>query len=113
MVIFITLGLGIPAILVLTLAQWTTNTSNLYSSSLGLAVLFPNTSKKLITLVAGIIATTLAILGIFDIFVVFLSFITIFIPPVGGIYTAEYYRSEEHTSELQSRGHLVCRLLLE
>src|SRR5207253_7879324 len=24
-----------------------------------------------------------------------------------------YDRSEEHTSELQSRGHLVCRLLLE
>src|SRR5437660_6152200 len=24
-----------------------------------------------------------------------------------------YTRSEEHTSELQSRGHLVCRLLLE
>src|SRR5690625_7792693 len=24
-----------------------------------------------------------------------------------------YIRSEEHTSELQSRGHLVCRLLLE
>src|SRR5690625_196462 len=26
---------------------------------------------------------------------------------------AEDLRSEEHTSELQSRGHLVCRLLLE
>src|SRR5690625_5461664 len=25
----------------------------------------------------------------------------------------ESCRSEEHTSELQSRGHLVCRLLLE
>src|SRR5690625_2108150 len=25
----------------------------------------------------------------------------------------KYQRSEEHTSELQSRGHLVCRLLLE
>src|SRR5437660_6321701 len=25
----------------------------------------------------------------------------------------EDVRSEEHTSELQSRGHLVCRLLLE
>src|SRR5437660_4562240 len=24
-----------------------------------------------------------------------------------------FCRSEEHTSELQSRGHLVCRLLLE
>src|SRR5690625_3569332 len=26
---------------------------------------------------------------------------------------ASFRRSEEHTSELQSRGHLVCRLLLE
>src|SRR5690625_6516100 len=26
---------------------------------------------------------------------------------------ADELRSEEHTSELQSRGHLVCRLLLE
>src|SRR5690625_5988510 len=24
-----------------------------------------------------------------------------------------FFRSEEHTSEVQSRGHLVCRLLLE
>src|SRR5439155_20970769 len=29
------------------------------------------------------------------------------------ITTAVVPRSEEHTSELQSRGHLVCRLLLE
>src|SRR5690625_6468582 len=29
----------------------------------------------------------------------------------GILYVLE--RSEEHTSELQSRGHLVCRLLLE
>src|SRR5690625_5530744 len=28
-------------------------------------------------------------------------------------YTVSRQRSEEHTSELQSRGHLVCRLLLE
>src|SRR5439155_26094217 len=27
--------------------------------------------------------------------------------------TVQVSRSEEHTSELQSRGHLVCRLLLE
>src|SRR5439155_21375101 len=27
--------------------------------------------------------------------------------------TLRHRRSEEHTSELQSRGHLVCRLLLE
>src|SRR5207253_8973412 len=41
-------------------------------------------------------------------------------PPGGGSQSpsptwsaARWARSEEHTSELQSRGHLVCRLLLE
>src|SRR5690625_7051384 len=29
------------------------------------------------------------------------------------VYRRNTLRSEEHTSELQSRGHLVCRLLLE
>src|SRR5690625_6170752 len=32
---------------------------------------------------------------------------------IGLSYLAGGTRSEEHTSELQSRGHLVCRLLLE
>src|SRR5437870_2224737 len=31
----------------------------------------------------------------------------------GEVYPLDIFRSEEHTSELQSRGHLVCRLLLE
>src|SRR5690625_6489460 len=31
----------------------------------------------------------------------------------GSIGHVDSSRSEEHTSELQSRGHLVCRLLLE
>src|SRR2546422_8099815 len=30
-----------------------------------------------------------------------------------GVYSSTGIRSEEHTSELQSRLHLVCRLLLE
>src|SRR5207253_8115060 len=30
-----------------------------------------------------------------------------------GEAVVKLHRSEEHTSELQSRGHLVCRLLLE
>src|SRR5690625_5893870 len=30
-----------------------------------------------------------------------------------GAASRAFARSEEHTSELQSRGHLVCRLLLE
>src|SRR5438045_4709293 len=31
----------------------------------------------------------------------------------GAVYIESVFRSEEHTSELQSLRHLVCRLLLE
>src|SRR5690625_5659686 len=34
-------------------------------------------------------------------------------PSLTGLTWLYLGRSEEHTSELQSRGHLVCRLLLE
>src|SRR5690625_7023834 len=37
----------------------------------------------------------------------------VFTEPDGISDASERKRSEEHTSELQSRGHLVCRLLLE
>src|SRR5437870_2415106 len=37
----------------------------------------------------------------------------LYIPAPHTIYREIVCRSEEHTSELQSRGHLVCRLLLE
>src|SRR3712207_7498753 len=35
------------------------------------------------------------------------------VPPVPGRRVVGVVRSEEHTSELQSRQYLVCRLLLE
>src|SRR2546429_7031610 len=51
-------------------------------------------------------------LGLFSSFAVAFSYIS----PSTGIFTlfaTANERSEEHTSELQSRLHLVCRLLLE
>src|SRR5207253_2598481 len=45
------------------------------------------------------------------------AFVKVARPPFGflleSVVGGERWRSEEHTSELQSRGHLVCRLLLE
>ncbi|MUV38762.1 Cytosine permease [Lentibacillus sp. JNUCC-1] len=89
--IFLGVGLGIPSFFVLTLAQWTTNTNNLYGSGLGLAVLFQNVPKGLMTLFAGLFATGLAFFGIFDHFEAFLNLISIFVPPIGGVYLSEYF----------------------
>src|SRR5690625_7102095 len=45
---------------------------------------------------------------------VFIIFLAILWPKIENKRHAIFLmRSEEHTSELQSRGHLVCRLLLE
>ncbi|CAM4132073.1 cytosine permease [Lederbergia lenta] len=89
--IMITVGLGIPGILVLILAQWTTNTSNAYSSGLSLSVIFTRTNKAVLTLVAGGLGTLLAVFGIYDHFINFLTIMTMFIAPIGGVYTASYY----------------------
>src|SRR5207253_9123624 len=51
----------------------------------------------------------------FVLFVVFGGLLVLRWPKLAWIHlpAVAWARSEEHTSELQSRGHLVCRLLLE
>src|SRR5690625_2874897 len=52
---------------------------------------------------------------IFELYVnkIFLGHRAYGIAAASEVYYNKPLRSEEHTSELQSRGHLVCRLLLE
>src|SRR5256884_7361217 len=44
---------------------------------------------------------------------IFMGLVGAFTLLIAGVGVANIMRSEEHTSELQSRLHLVCRLLLE
>lgn len=89
--IMIGIGWGTGAMLVLILAQWTTNNTNLYSSALGFSVVFKSIPKYIITIFAGVIGTTLAVLGIYDNFITFLNILSIMIPPVGGLYVADFF----------------------
>lgn len=89
--IFLILGLPIPGIIVLTLAQWTTNTSNIYSSALSIALVLKKIPQKKLTILLGLIATLLAVLGIYEGFINFLNILGIVVAPVGGVYVAEYY----------------------
>ncbi|WP_233880767.1 cytosine permease [Virgibacillus halodenitrificans] len=88
--IMLGLGWGTAALLILILAQWTTNDNNLYSSALGFAVIFQKVPKSIITIAAGAIGTGMAVSGIYENFIPFLNFLSALIPPIGGIYVADF-----------------------
>jgi cytosine permease len=85
------LGMGVPALAMIIFATWTSNANNLYSTSLTLATIFTRYEKWKITVAAGLLGTILAALGIMDYFVNFLLFLGICIPPIAGIYIADFF----------------------
>ena len=89
------LGLGIPVLIVMVFATWTTNINNLYSASLSIARMMPSVRDWVITLVSGVIGTLLALAGIMDHFVEFLILLGIIVPPIAGVYLADYFLLRE------------------
>jgi cytosine permease len=94
------MGLGVIGLLVLIFATWTTNTGNLYSNALVLKTIFTGVPQWLIVVIAGLLGTLLAIIGITDYFIGFLIFLGISIPPVAGIYIADYFFVHNRNYEL-------------
>jgi cytosine permease len=88
--IFLRLGMGTSALLILILAQWTTNDNSLYSSALGFSVVFRAAPKWQLSVAAGLIGTALAASGLYGRFIPFLSALTVLITPLSGIFVAEY-----------------------
>jgi cytosine permease len=85
------LGLGVVAIVVLILAQWTTNSSNIYSAALSFAAINKRFSRRVVTIVGGVIGILIAVLGASDVFIPFISAIGIIIAPYGGVYLAAFF----------------------
>lgn len=88
--IMIGIGWGTGGMLVLILAQWTTNNTNIYSSALGFSVIFQKVPKSILTMIGGAIGTVFAISGIYEHFIPFLNVLGVLIPPIGGVYTADF-----------------------
>lgn len=86
----VAVGLGVPALIVLIAAQWTTNDNNLYSSSLAFSNIV-KVKKSKIVLVLGIIATIAGAFGIVDYFTPWLVLLGVGFPPVAGIIIADYF----------------------
>ena len=113
--IFLILGLALPGMLVLTLAQWTTNSSNIYSSSLSIALVLKNIPHKKLTIGLGLVGTALAVFGIYEGFIGFLNLLSIVVAPVGGVYVAEYYivkAAFENIKEYKETEQVVVRSII-
>lgn len=91
MAIFFALGLGGIAVVVLILAQWTTNTTNLYSAGLSFAAISPRLRRRTVTAILGVIGIVVGVIGAADYFVPFILVIGTIIAPYGGVYLAAYF----------------------
>jgi len=89
--ILVAAGVGVPALLVIVLATWTSNDKNLYESALSLTTLFPRGERWQLTAASGAIGTLLATWGIFEHFIDLLVFLGIGIAPVAGVYLADFH----------------------
>jgi cytosine permease len=95
-------GLGAPALVIMILATWTTNTNNLYSASLGIAQVLPRVPDGVITLACGVLGGAFGLLGIMEYFVDFLLILGVAIPPLAGIYLVDFYRLHRSRYELHT-----------
>ncbi len=93
--VFMVLGLGLPAIIMVALSAWTTNDSNLYSASLNFSAIFTRWPKWQIASVVGALGTVLALFGILSQFMSFLLFIGIVMMPITATYITDYFFHKE------------------
>lgn len=102
--IMITLGIGIPAFLLLLLGSWSSNVLCLYSSGLSMATIFTRMHLRYLILIIGAVGTIIAFVDMQNYLVNFLLLLGIAIPPVASIYVIEaliFRQSNCNVNDLQ------------
>lgn len=91
--VMIMAGMGVvfAALFVLVFATWSTNITNLYSSTLTLSTFVDNVPTWKITVAGSIFATTIAVAGMASYFTGFLLFIGVAATPLVGVYVVDYF----------------------
>lgn len=81
----VSLGIGLPALLVFLLAAWMDASASLYSGCLSLATLFPKLRFRIVVVAAGCLGALLAVLHAEQFFMSFLQVLSISLPPVAAV----------------------------
>lgn len=99
-IIMTSLGLGVPALVLLVFKAWATNSGNLYSGSLGFATILERFPHWGVVVSAGSLGIALAVFGISDYLRPYLLLLGITIPPVCGIYLADFFLLRQQKYEI-------------
>lgn len=100
--ILIMAGMGVvfAALFVLVFATWSTNITNLYSSTLTLSTFATKTPSWKITVFGAIIATFAAVGGFASYFSDFLLFIGVCVTPLVGVYAVDFFLANDRDYDL-------------
>ncbi|GAB5413560.1 MAG: cytosine permease [Congregibacter sp.] len=106
MTYMVLMGFGGIALAVLVFATWTTNVINLYSTALASCASIPFGNYRNVVLVAGVLGTGAALVGISERLIDFLVVMGVLVPPVAGVYLADFFILGRRDF---SEAHLVAR----
>ena len=84
------MGIIVMAMIILIFNIWTTNTTAAYSFGVAGAEFFNKPNKAPFVIGGLIIATIMAVTGIYEVFISFLTFLGIFVPALGGLIIGDY-----------------------
>ncbi len=100
MIYMISLGVLASAFIILVFATWTTNSVNLYSTTLAAAVIVPKVPEWKLLLGCGFLGTGMAVAGLAEYFISFLEWLGVIVPPIAGIYLADFFVLKRQTFDL-------------
>jgi cytosine permease len=96
------LGMAVSGVIMLVFATWTTNAYNLYSATLAFAPIFRRIDRWMLVIAISIVGTGIALLGILDHFMQWVGFLAVAVPPVAGVYVADFLIFSRHERDLES-----------
>lgn len=102
-------GWAFAAVVVIALTTWVHMNATLYSASLNLAAIVKSVPRWKLTVAAGIAGTTVALIGIISKYVPFLVILSVVLPPIAGVYTADFFLR----GQLYLRGRIDAARQLE
>ena len=95
----------IPAFLLLFIATWTTNATNLYSASLTFSTINKKWTFKKVAIVSSLFGTILALLNFANYLFDFLEFLGILAPSISSIYFIHFFWIKHQVYNLDDINH--------